>query len=137
MDCRGAAAVSVRAFAWRRRSRDVTCCSPLLLDLPVSGPHIIDSVLHPDWRIEAYLTWERTKANRSIFYLGLHTRGQRPTDDAFQNVDMATLFVSFGINYSGSGREFVQDKDENSNSFQVDKFFFPFQTYMKSAICIF
>jgi hypothetical protein len=31
-----------------------------------------------------------------VYPLGLHTKGQQPIDDAFQNAYIATPFVSFG-----------------------------------------
>jgi hypothetical protein len=56
--------------------------------------------------------------------LALHTRGQRPTDNALQNAYMAALFVSFGAKSLSGGGKLVHNIYGNPNSPRADKQFF-------------
>jgi hypothetical protein len=60
-----------------------------------------------------------------VCLLSLHTRGQQPKDNTYQNVYMVALFVSFGAKSLSSGTKFVRNIDGSPSSSQVGKLFLP------------
>jgi hypothetical protein len=55
-----------------------------------------------------------------VCLLDLYTRGQQLTDNAFENAYMAAFYMICGSNNVICGDNFVQDKNENPNSYQKD-----------------